>query len=168
MSLPRSDAGAGDRPAELIAQLRLTPHPEGGHFREVYRSGTRVRRGDADRTALTTIYFLLRAGERSRWHIVSSDEVWHFYEGDGLELITFDPETRAVQPARLWRDGSGGRSVHVVPAGWWQATRPVGQYGLAGCTVGPGFEFEDFRFVADEPDHAGMFEGPLAGYRALL
>jgi len=168
MSSPRSDTRAGARPAELISQLALQPHPEGGHFREVHRSGVRVSRGDADRSALTTIYFLLRAGERSRWHIVSSDEAWHFYEGDPLELVTFDPARRLVQRARLSRDGSGGQSVFVVPAGWWQATRPVGQYGLAGCTVGPGFEFEDFRFVADEPDHGEMFDGPLAGYRDLL
>jgi predicted cupin superfamily sugar epimerase len=117
---------------------------------------------------LTTIYFLLRAGERSRWHIVSSDEVWHFYEGDPLELVTFDPATRVVGRARLSRDVDGGRSVQVVPAGCWQATRPLGHYGLAGCTVGPGFEFEDFRFVGDEPDHGEAFDGPLTGYRDLL
>jgi len=158
-----------DRPAELIERLGLQPHPEGGHYAEIFRSGHRVSDG-RDRSAVTTIYYLLRRGDVSRWHVVSSDEVWHLYEGDGLELVTFDPESQTTDRAILGAASDRSRPVHVVRAGHWQAVRPTGGYALAGCTVAPGFEFEDFRFVADLPDHDPPFTagGPLAGYRDLL
>ena len=77
------------RAADLVSVLDLRPHPEGGFYREVHRSTSRVTTGDArgERAAITTIYFLLTAGAQSRWHRVDSDEVWHFYEGDPLELL---------------------------------------------------------------------------------
>lgn len=122
---------------ELIAQLGLQPHPEGGWYRQVYKSAERVTRqaDGADRSALTTIYFLLVEGTSSAWHRVDSDEVWHFYEGDPLELST---KTESVV-----LDASN--RVHVIPAREWQSARPLGKYTLVGCTVGPGFEFEDFE-----------------------
>ena len=82
------------RAAELIAQLSLQPHPEGGYYREVFRSAGVVTPADGRgaRAALTTIYFLLPAGAASRWHRVTSDEVWHFYEGDPIELLELDAE----------------------------------------------------------------------------
>jgi len=89
----------------------------------------------ADRSALTTIYFLLVEGTFSRWHRVQSDEVWHFYEGGPLELTIRDGESVILDE---------GHRVHVVPARAWQTARPLGAYVLVGCTVGPGFEFEDF------------------------
>jgi uncharacterized protein len=140
------------RAEELIELLQLQPHPEGGHFREIFRSAHKVQPADARavRDALTTIYFLLARGAHSRWHRVASDEVWHLYEGGPLELLLADPSLtvrrrvilRAVSPA----DGP----VFTVPAGWWQAARPLGSYALSGCTVGPGFEFEDFSFLRDQ------------------
>ena len=165
-----------DRTAEIIQTLGLQPHPEGGHYREIYRSALRVERtgggagagAGGERTALTTIYFLLQRGEHSRWHVVDSDEVWHFYEGDPLELITYEPETAQVQRVQLGREASGSTAVHVVPAGQWQAERPLGAYSLVGCTVGPGFEFDDFRFVGDLAGHERVFAGVLAEHRALL
>ena len=125
------------RAQALIEQLRLEPHPEGGWYRQVYKSEERVtrHRDGAGRSALTTIYFLLVAGTESAWHCVSSDEVWHFYEGDALELRTRDTATRLDADHR----------VHVIRAGEWQAAAPLGAYTLVGCTVGPGFEFEDFE-----------------------
>jgi predicted cupin superfamily sugar epimerase len=125
------------RAEELIAQLGLQPHPEGGWYRQVYKSAERVTRqaDGADRSALTTIYFLLVEGTSSAWHRVDSDEVWHFYEGDPLELST---KTESVV-----LDASN--RVHVIPAREWQSARPLGKYTLVGCTVGPGFEFEDFE-----------------------
>src|SRR5215207_4591806 len=91
------------RAAHLIAALDLRPHPEGGFYREVYRSADRVTLADArgERAALTTIYFLLPAGSHSRWHVVASDEVWHLYEGDGLELLELDPSGAALTRHRL-------------------------------------------------------------------
>jgi predicted cupin superfamily sugar epimerase len=147
-----------DRARELISSLGLTPHPEGGCFREVYRSAARVQPSDGRpvRTAVTTIYFLLAEGEVSRWHRVRSDEVWHHYEGDPLELLTVDTDSK---PARhlLGRVGVGVRPVHVVPANAWQAARSTGTYTLVGCTVGPGFDFADFQMLRDDRVEAERF-----------
>lgn len=127
------------RAQELIEALGLEPHPEGGWYRQVFKSPERVTRhaDGADRSALTTIYFLLVEGTFSRPHVVLSDEVWHFYEGDPLELTA--GEERVMLDAN--------RRVHVVPARVWQSARPLGAYAFAGCTVGPGFEFEDFAMA---------------------
>lgn len=145
------------RAAALIAELRLEPHPEGGHYRQVYKSASRVvlAESDATRTALTTIFFLLPGGEISRWHRVSSDEVWHFYEGAPLELLTADAAFATTGRHILGPvSGDGRRPVHVVAANDWQAARTTGDYTLVGCTVGPGFEFADFRMLRDLPDVA--------------
>jgi uncharacterized protein len=144
------------RTAELVASLGLAPHPEGGHFREIYRSPAAVKPLDArtQRAALTTIYFLLAAGEVSRWHRVASDEVWHFYEGDPLELLEADPEWEQVRRTVLGPVADGRQPVHVVPAGSWQAARSTGAYTLVGCTVGPGFEFADFEMLDALPAEA--------------
>jgi hypothetical protein len=145
-----------DRAADLIDALNLGPHPEGGYFREVYRSAARVQPADgrAARLALTTIYFLLVAGQVSRWHRVASDEVWHYYEGDPLELLVADAGFDVVSRRRLGPVGEGIEPVRVVLAGEWQAARPTGGYTLVGCTVGPGFEFEDFQMLDALPDQA--------------
>lgn len=141
-----------DRAAHLIDALELEPHPEGGHYREVYRSPDRVTTASrGDRPAVTTIYFLLTAGECSRWHVVQSDEIWHYYEGDPLELLILDPATTEVERVILGPFDTGQEPVHVVPAGQWQAARPAGAYTLVGCSVGPGFEFADFRLMLSEP-----------------
>jgi uncharacterized protein len=150
-----------DRATRLIASLALAPHPEGGYFREVYRSPSRVRPADArsERTALTTIYFLLPGGTVSRWHRVASDEVWHYYEGDPVDLFTADAGFERVERHTLGPAGDAASPVHVVPARIWQAARSTGAYSLAGCTVGPGFEFSDFEMLhalpaaAQEPAH---------------
>ena len=144
------------RAAELIRELGLTPHPEGGYYREIFRSAARVHPldGRPDRLALTTIYFLLAAGQVSRWHRVASDEVWHHYEGDPLELVVADSGFEAVSRRRLGPVADKTQPVHVVMAGEWQAARPIGAYTLVGCTVGPGFEFADFEMLDSLPDEA--------------
>jgi uncharacterized protein len=128
------------RARDLIDTLGLEPHPEGGWYRQIFKSEARVTRQSdgAGRSALTTIYFLLVEGTYSAWHRVQSDEVWHFYEGDALELLTRDSVTRLDAENR----------VHVIHANEWQAARPLGAYALVGCTVGPGFEFEDFEMTS--------------------
>lgn len=141
------------RARALVDSLELRPHPEGGHYREVFRSGARVAGGAGERSALTSIYFLLNAGERSRWHRVESDEAWHYYEGDPLELLWLDPRG-AVERRVLGPVGDEARPVWVVPAGCWQAARPLGAYTLVGCSVAPGFEFADFALLADRPGEA--------------
>lgn len=141
------------RAAELIAKLDLRPHPEGGFYRQIFRSAVQVtpmdRRGL--RAAVTTIYFLLPEGSVSRWHQVASDEVWHLYEGGPLELLELDASGRSVLRHRLGPVGSGRDApVCTIGAGIWQAARPLGQYAFVGCTVGPGFDFADFRLLADD------------------
>jgi len=137
------------RAEHLISELRLEPHPEGGFYRQTYRSASAVQPGDerAARASLTTIYFLLPAGEISRWHAVSSDEVWHFYEGAPLELLTADREFLSLTRHTLGPVGPGSEPVRVVAAHAWQAARSTGSFTLVGCTVGPGFEFADFRML---------------------
>lgn len=139
----------GSRADRLIERLGLQPHPEGGLFREVYRSNSKVALPSArgDRAALTTIYFLLRRGEHSRWHRLRSDEVWHYCEGDALELIWTDKRLERVERAVLGHLSDSARPMAVVPAECWQAARTLGDYTLVGCTVGPGFEFADFRLM---------------------
>jgi predicted cupin superfamily sugar epimerase len=141
------------RARTLIEQLQLEPHPEGGYFRELYRAEAQVEPGDGRpaRAALTTIFYLLTQGNFSRWHRVRSDEVWHLYEGGPLELLLAPPELQRVQRVRLGAVGSESGPVHAVPALWWQAARPLSDYVLAGCTVGPGFEYQDFSLLEDDP-----------------
>jgi len=147
------------RAVELLNALGMRQHPEGGHYVEVFRSAHRVRPLDRDveRAALTAIYFLLAAGEYSRWHRVLSDEVWHYHEGDALELILFD--AAGLRRLRLGPVSRETRPSIVVPAGTWQAARSMGQYTLSGCTVGPGFEFADFSVAMDLPDVAARIAG---------
>jgi uncharacterized protein len=138
------------RAEALISELCLEPHPEGGYFREIFRSPRQVQPADerSTRSALTTIYFLLTKGQHGRWHRVASDEVWHFYEGDPLEVYWIDDDDVVHQELL----GTGSSDVHamcVVPAGCWQAATPRGEYSLVGCTVAPGFEFQDFEILAE-------------------
>jgi predicted cupin superfamily sugar epimerase len=135
---------------ELISLLELVEHPEGGFYRETFRSPLELSGfpwldAQAKRNASTAIYFLLPAGSFSAFHRVMADEVWHHYEGDPIELHTLSREEGA-RLLRLGRDlRAGQRPQHVVPAGVYQAAAPVGdRYALCGCTVAPGFDFADF------------------------
>lgn len=160
----------GARAQALIAQLGLLPHPEGGYYREIFRSGLNVaRQPDAQaRTALTSIFFLLPRGACSRWHRVAhADEAWHHYEGDPIALHVLLPGADQV---RTWLLGAISTAhpdalpARVVPANAWQAAQPLGDYALAGCTVGPGFEFADFAMARDLPEK----ERPAALDKAFL
>ena len=138
------------RARQLIASLDLQAHPEGGFYREVHRSALTVQRQDgATRPALTTIYFLIVAGAASQWHRVAADEIWHFYEGDPLELGIANPEATEITVVRLGPLAGDAQPVRVVPAGGWQAARSLGEYTLVGCSVGPGFDFADFSLLRD-------------------
>jgi len=152
-----------ERANELIQSLNLATHPEGGYFREVFRSSRQVvaREDQRERQALTTIYYLLPAGDHSGWHLVASDEAWHYYEGASLEIFTVDPDRMDLQRVVVGPAGDEQKPVHVVPAGHWQASRSTGDYTLVGCTVGPGFDFADFRMLKDDPEMVRRFEQAL-------
>lgn len=152
----------------LITSLSLTPHPEGGWYREIYRSGSRVDTPRGTRSALTQIYYLLEENKFSRWHVIDSDEIWHFYSGAALELFSYDPQTQQLERHMLGNPLEGYISVAVIKAGSWQAARAIDNYALLGCSVAPGFEFSEFRFVSSLPEHAAHFDGALAHLTDLL
>jgi predicted cupin superfamily sugar epimerase len=129
--------------SDVIRLLDLKPHPEGGHFREMFRDARQV---DGDRSASTSIYFLLARGERSHWHRVDAVEIWHWYAGAALELeIAADKGRERI---RLGCDlASGERPQAVVPAHAWQAAQSLGDWTLVGCTVAPGFDFKAFELA---------------------
>lgn len=131
---------------EIIARLGLQPHPEGGHFRETFRAPD--VEGSRGRGASTAIFFLLKAGERSHWHRVDADEVWHHYAGAPLELSMSDGG-KATRHLRLGTDFTIGELPQiVVPRGVWQAARSLGNWTLVGCTVAPAFDFAGFELAA--------------------
>lgn len=147
------------RERNLIDQLGLRAHPEGGWYAEVFRSDVAVQPldGRGVRVGLTTIYFLLTRGQRSRLHRVTSDEVWHFYEGDPLQLTVCGSAFDDLRTVTLAPFGEQSTPVHVVRAHEWQAAQSLGDYTLVGCTVGPGFEFADFAMLSDDGETAERF-----------
>lgn len=132
----------------------LTEHPEGGRFQEVYRSSGSVtdKRG-ISRCAATHIYFELKKGEVSRFHKVTSDEIWNLYRGEGVVLYTWDGSDSP--PERIVVSADENRFCHVVPARTWQAAEPLSDGVLVGCTVAPGFEFADFTLMDPRSPEAG-------------
>jgi uncharacterized protein len=130
-------------PAAIIEALGLIPHPEGGHYAEVWRD---VPPGGR-RGAGSSIYFFLQAGEVSAWHRVDAAEIWHFHAGAPLELaISTDGAT--VTALRLGIDvARSERPQAVVPMGAWQRARSLGDWTLVGCTVAPAFTFEGFELA---------------------
>ncbi len=129
---------------QIIATLELVPHPEGGHFREVYRH---VPEGGG-RGASTAIYYLLRTGERSHWHrVLDADEAWHHYAGAPLALEV-STDGKGIERQELGPDlAAGHRPFALVPAGAWQAAESLGPWSLVGCTVAPAFEFASFEMA---------------------
>ncbi|MEM9732108.1 MAG: cupin domain-containing protein [Pseudomonadota bacterium] len=122
---------------EVIAQLELAPHPEGGYFRETFR--------DEHSTA---IYYLLEAGDCSHWHrVMGSVEIFHHYAGGPLSM-TLSPNGHDAQAMRLGPNIAMGEHPQiVVPADWWQTSESLGHWTLVGCTVAPGFQFENFEMA---------------------
>jgi len=143
--------------ADVIRLLQLTPHPEGGHYRETFRDAHAVQ----GRSASTAIYFLLARGERTHWHRIDAVEVWHYYAGAPLALAiaavglagpagpaSFAGPAGATTVVRLGSDLAGGEQPQaMVPAGVWQAAESLGAWSLVGCTVAPGFAFAGLEFA---------------------
>jgi predicted cupin superfamily sugar epimerase len=138
---------------ELITLLNLTPHPEGGYYRESYRSTERIpnnalpSRYEGDRAYSTAIYYLLTSNTYSALHRLKTDEVYHFYLGDPVEMLQLLPDGRG-SVIRLGDEVKSGMHLQVaVPSGVWQGSRLIlgGECALLGTTVAPGFEFADFE-----------------------
>lgn len=133
---------------QIKSLLKLEPHPiEGGSFRRTYTSSTAVDLPRGIRAAGTAIYYLLEPGAFSEMHVLDSDEMFHFYLGDPVEMLQLFPDGRSAV-FTLGPDLGAGHHVQlVVPAGVWQGTRLIGDGAMAllGCTVTPGFDFDDYH-----------------------
>lgn len=149
---------------ELIKKLNLQPHPEGGYYTEVYRSEGIIETDDDDfpdgRQFSTSIYYLLGSGDQSHFHRIKSDEVWHHYEGSSITIHLIS-KTGSYRKLHIGKDlESGQKPQHTVPAGSWfgvTVDEPE-SYALCGCTVSPGFDFDDF-VMADRNDLLDQFPG---------
>ncbi|MBO9466828.1 cupin domain-containing protein [Tropicibacter sp. R15_0] len=129
---------------DIIAKLKLAPHPEGGYYRQTWIAEAT---GD-DRPAGTCIYFLLKGNERSHWHRVDAAEIWHYYAGAPLVLSLAASEAGPRQDLTLGPDLSSDQQPQIlVPTGHWQAAKSVGDWTLVGCTVSPAFQFSGFELA---------------------
>ncbi len=134
---------------QLIEALNLSPHPEGGWYRQTWQTGSE----DNGRSAGTCIYFLLKDGEASHWHRVDAAEIWHYYAGAPLILSLSDSDAGPASEHVLSPDFAAGHAPqHIVPPNAWQAARSTGAFTLVGCTVSPGFEFSRFELAPPDFD----------------
>jgi len=145
-----------------IENLKMFPHPEGGYFKEVYRSSESVsqnalpKRFTGDRSFSTSIYFLLEIGQQSAFHRIKSDELWHFYDGAPITILEIDDNGNLIEH-KLGLDFEVGCLPQIIiKAKSWFAAYSTGDYTLVGCTVSPGFDFEDFE-MADRTKLSEIF-----------
>jgi predicted cupin superfamily sugar epimerase len=155
------------KPVEYwVEQLGLLPHPEGGFFKETYRSEQIIepfKKGEM-RSLSTGIYFLITSGNFSAFHRIKSDEMWHFYAGAPLKVHVIEPNG-SYYILNIGLDLEKGQIPQaVVPAGAWFASESSGEYSLVGCTVSPGFDFNDFELAKKNelkalfPDYSAVIE----------
>ena len=147
---------------EIIGALGLSAHPEGGWYRETWRAGATITATAGGRATGTAILYLLRAGERSRWHRVDADEVWLFHAGAPLTLRIAADVAGAERVTLGPRVTAGERPQAVVPAGHWQSAVSDGDFTLVSCCVSPGFDFAGFEMAEDGfdiPDRGGLPTG---------
>lgn len=157
---------------ELKNALNLLPHPEGGYFKETYRSEMLVdaehlnKEFSGQRNLSTAIYFLIEQANFSALHKIKSDEIWHFYDGDALEVIEID-DLGHLKFTAVGRNLSEGEHMqYLVKANTWFGSRVKagGRFSLVGCTVAPGFDFRDFEMAKREdltrkfPQHKKIIE----------
>jgi len=130
---------------ELIKQFNLSPHPEGGWFREIVRSENSLIREDGQsRNFITGIYYLLERDAKSAWHRVkNADEIWIYLRGDPLNLWCLDDGNKELRKLRI----DSNNPIEMIPSGYWQAATSSGEFTLVSCCVGPGFDFSDFEML---------------------
>ena len=136
---------------KYVKQLQLKKHPEGGYFKEVYRSGERIlpthlpKRYKSSRNFSTSIYFLLEGRQFSSFHLLQSDELWHFYDGSSVLLYIINQKGE-LTVKKLGRDQDSELQLTIEKQNWFAAELEDKKlFGLFGCTVSPGFEFDDFE-----------------------
>ncbi len=144
------------RISELIDLLNLEPHLGGGALRQFFQAPHLIYLPGCQeaRRAMTAAYYLLASGEFDCWHRLAGDEVWNYCEGAPLELFQIKPGEEKFTRKLLGKIGDESRPVAVVPGGYWQMARTTGEYTLVVCTMGPGFEFEDYQQLKDHPEAA--------------
>ena len=155
---------------DIIIKFQLAPHPEGGWYKENYRAAGTIPHNvlpnifTGDRSFSTAIYFLLEQGNFSAFHRIQSDECWHFYAGGPLVIYVINDDG-SLEKITLGSNILQGETFqYVVPAGCWFASAPAGgtDYSFVGCTVAPGFDFEDFELaerdalIEQYPQHADV------------
>ncbi len=154
--------------SEIIDHFGLLPHPEGGYYKETYRSAEEVHeeclplRFDGERFFSTAIFYLLKGADFSAFHRIKSDELWHFYDGTALNIYVIDPQGN-FEMITLGKNFNYGETYQaVVKAGHWFAAEPAdtGGFSFVGCTVAPGFDFRDFEIGLKE---SLIFEFPQHG-----
>ena len=147
-----------------IDTLAMQPHPEGGYYKETYKSPGKIK--GSDRRYATAIYFLLLEDKFSAFHRITSDELWHFYTGSPLDVFVINAQDE-MEEIHLGPDPEAGQTFQaVVPGGRWFASRMAqpDSYALVGCTVSPGFDFRDFemgdRYALSSryPQHATLIK----------
>ena len=130
-----------------IQMLEMQAHPEGGYFKEVYRSDLEIDVEQGSRPAATSIYYLLRAGEFSAFHRIKSDETWYFHAGGPIEIVVIDEWGNLTKQLVGLELEKGMFPQFTVNAGRWFASHPKGEFSLVGCSVAPGFDFRDFEMA---------------------
>lgn len=175
MKLPAVQANNTFNADDIIRVLGLSPHPEGGFYRETYRDAGVIKnaalpeRFNGDRSYSTAIYYLLNQGAVSRLHKIASDEVWHHYQGESITVVMLNPDPTAAPKSQMVILGqdlfAGEVPQAVVPAGWWfgafpniDSTDASRAYALVGCTVAPGFDFADF-VMAERDEMLAWYPG---------
>ena len=130
-----------------VNYLKLSKHPEGGYYRETYRSQYSITPEGypGERNVSTSIYYLLGQNDFSSFHRLKSDEIWHFYYGDSARIHMIDQEGK-YQIRDVGSNPEAGEAFQVlIPSNTWFAAETLGEYSLVGCTVAPGFDFSDFN-----------------------
>lgn len=135
---------------EIIKHFNMQEHPEGGYFVETYRSEIEFDTSKGKRNSSTAIHFLITKDSISHLHRLSSDEGWHFHLGAPLRLIEITPSGELIETIMGADLKVGQKLQHIVPAGHWFASKSIGEYSFVGCTVSPGFDFDDFEMAKFE------------------
>ena len=130
-----------NNPDDLIKKLKLTPHPEGGHFAESFRD---------NKGGVSLIYYLLKKGQTSHWHKLTKNEILHFYDGDPLRIY-MSKDKKEISTVLLGRNISDKQYLHyIVKSQTWFGMKSTGNWSLIGCTVSPAFDYKDFELASKD------------------